>query len=99
LPKSVKRSVENATIVTYRRINLLYDQPDTTCRSFHTYDTTVCKYYVAEINFIIVLRAAFACTDPESEKKTDGLTVFFVLSRSAQVKATHRKLMKLTPGL
>jgi len=49
------------------------------------------------INFINILQAAFASTDPESIKKTDNLTVFFALSGSKQVKAAPRMLMKLTP--
>ncbi len=48
------------------------------------------------VNFVNVLRAAFACTDPESEKKTDGLTVFFVLFESSHVKASSKMLVKLT---
>jgi len=34
---------------------------------------------------------------PKVQKKIDNLTVFFVLSGSASVKAAHRALMKLTP--
>jgi len=36
--------------------------------------------------------------DPESAKKTDDLTVFFALLKSALVKAACKTLMKLTPG-
>ena len=50
------------------------------------------------VNFIKVLHAAFARTDPKSEKKTDSLTVFFVLLGSTQVKAACKTLMNLTPG-
>jgi len=32
-------------------------------------------------------------------KKADSLTVFFALLGSARVKAAHRMLMKLTPGV
>ncbi len=35
---------------------------------------------------------------PKAQKKTDNLTVSFVLSGSACVKATSRTLMKLTLG-
>jgi len=49
------------------------------------------------VYFINVLWAAFACPDPESAKKTDNLTVFFVLSGSAHIIAACRMLMKLTP--
>jgi len=48
------------------------------------------------LNFINVFRTAFTLADPESAKKTDGFTVFFVLLGSASVKAVHRTLMKLT---
>jgi len=37
--------------------------------------------------------------DPESAKKIDNLTVFFVLLGSALVKAACRMFMKLTPGV
>jgi len=39
-----------------------------------------------EVNFTN-LRPAFIRADPESEKKTDDLTVIFVLSGSVGVKA------------
>ncbi len=52
------------------------------------------------VNFIKVLRAAFARADHESTKKTDNLSVFFVHYRSAPVKAARRTLIKLlTPDL
>ncbi len=35
---------------------------------------------------------------PKAQKKTFKLSVFFVLSGSASVKAAHRMLMKLTPN-
>ena len=50
-------------------------------------------------NFINVLQAAFTCTDPISAKKTVKSSSFFALSGSASVKAAHRTLMKLTPGV
>jgi len=49
-------------------------------------------------NFINILRAAFAHSDPESAEKTDNLTVFFVLLGSAHIKAAHKTFIKLTPG-
>ena len=52
----------------------------------------------AGVNFINILRLAFMCADPKSAKKIDNLTVFFVLSGSARVKATQIMLMKLTPN-
>ncbi len=42
--------------------------------------------------------AAFTLVDPESIKKIDNLTVFFMHLGSARVEAVHRTLMKLTPG-
>jgi len=51
------------------------------------------------VNFINVLRAAFALADPESAKKTVKLSVFFALSGSALAKAAPKMLLKLTPGL
>jgi len=50
-----------------------------------------------EVNFINILPAAFTSTDPKSVKKTDNLTVFFMLSGSALAKAARRMLMKSTP--
>ncbi len=35
--------------------------------------------YRSSVNFINILREAFACADPKSAKKTDSSTVFFVL--------------------
>jgi len=35
--------------------------------------------------------------DPKSAKKTDKLTVLYVLLESSSVKAAHKMLMKLTP--
>jgi len=39
------------------------------------------------------------CTDPKSRKQTNGLIVFYALSGSASVKAVHKILTQLTPGL
>jgi len=58
---------------------------------------TVISSSASSVNFINILRAAFACADPKSAKKTDNLTVFFLLSISGRVKAVHGMLMKLTP--
>ncbi len=49
------------------------------------------------INFIKILRAAFSLADLKSAKKTENLTVFFVILGSGHVKASRRTLMKLTP--
>jgi len=49
------------------------------------------------LNFINILRAAFARPDPERAKKTNNLTVYFALLGYACAKAAHRMLMKLTP--
>ena len=53
----------------------------------------------AGLNFINVLQAAFTPADPKSGKKLLNFTVFFALLESAGVKAAHRTLVKLTPGL
>jgi len=50
-----------------------------------------------KVNFINVLLASFTLADPNSGKKTDGFTVFFVLSGSSYEKAARWMLMKLTP--
>jgi len=50
------------------------------------------------LKFINVLHEAFMFEDPKSIKKTVKLSIFFALSGSARVIATHRTLMKLTPG-
>ncbi len=50
-----------------------------------------------KVNFINVLLASFTLADPNSAKKTNGFTVFFVLSGSSYKKAACRMLMKLTP--
>ncbi len=49
------------------------------------------------VNFINVLRAAFACADPKSTKN-DNLNVFFMLLGPSCVKAARRMLVKMTPG-
>jgi len=50
------------------------------------------KNKITEVNFINILPAAFTCADPKSVKKTDNLTVFFMLSGSALAKAARRML-------
>ncbi len=52
----------------------------------------------SRVNFINVLQAAFARSDPKDAKKTVKLTVSIALSGSAGKKAAHRMLMKLTPA-
>ncbi len=42
------------------------------------------------VNFIKVLRAAFARADPKSAKKTVKLSVFFALLGSAHIKASRK---------
>jgi len=60
-----------------------------------------CKH-VGEIDpwcpFSSILRAALTYEDSKSTKKTDDLTVFFMLSGSAPLKAARRTLMKLISG-
>jgi len=48
---------------------------------------------IINVDFINVLRVAFAHTDPESAKKTDTLSVFFALLGSTGIKAACRTLM------
>jgi len=38
-------------------------------------------------------------TDSKSAKKTDNLSVFFAPLGSVRVKAAHKMLVKLTPGV
>ncbi len=49
------------------------------------------------VDFTNILRADFMCTIPKSAEKTDNLSVFIELSRSAHVKAVSKMLVKLTP--
>ncbi len=44
-----------------------------------------------------ILHEASTCADPKSVKKTNRLTVFFVLCGSLHAKAAHKVLVKLTP--
>jgi len=53
---------------------------------------------ISRINFINILRAALAHTDPESAKNTVKPLVFFALLESGRVIASHKMLMKLKPG-
>jgi len=49
------------------------------------------------VNLTNILHTAFTFVDPKSAKKTNkDLTVFFVLSGFARVKAAHKMLVKLT---
>jgi len=50
------------------------------------------------VDFINILRAAFTFKDPKSVKNTIKPSVFFVLLGSAGIKASHKMLVKLTPG-
>jgi len=50
------------------------------------------------VNFINILQAALTHTDPERAKKTDNLTVFFVLLGSSCTKAA-RRMFKFYPSL
>jgi len=47
------------------------------------------------VNFITVLRAAFALTDPECAKRLTTCLSFFALSGFVHVKAACRSMMKL----
>jgi len=44
------------------------------------------------------MRSFYACKSQKC-KKTDGLTVFFCTLGSACLKATHKMLVKFTPGV
>jgi len=51
------------------------------------------------VNFIIILQAAFALTDPKNAKRSDNSTVFIALSGFVIVKTACRMLMQLSPVL
>jgi len=57
------------------------------------------KWLRTGVNFINILRAAFARADPKIAIKIDNSTVFFALSGSERVKAAHRTLIKMTTGV
>jgi len=46
------------------------------------------------VDFTNILRTAFTFEDPNSAKKTDRLTVYFVLWVSGCIKAAHKMLVK-----
>ncbi len=91
-PFFVRKQIEHISQVTFQVCNF-------GAKFFYKkYANKMSVKSASGVNFIIVLlQAAFACTDPESSKKTDNLTVFFVFSGSVCVKAPFKKLMKLTP--
>jgi len=51
------------------------------------------------VNFTNIIRAALMLADPKSAKKLLDLMIFFALLVSAQIKAAHKMLMKLTPEI
>jgi len=52
------------------------------------------------VNLTNVLHAAFTLVDPESVKKIQlSHPYLFTYSGSASIKAVHRMLMKLSPGV
>ncbi len=51
------------------------------------------------VNFTNILLAAFMLVDPKSIKKIYNLTVIFTHLGSACLKAAHKMLMKLSPGV
>ncbi len=55
--------------------------------------------YPSGLNFINVLRSAFALVDPKIVKKTVKLSIFFTLLGSTSVKAARKTLVKLTPDV
>jgi len=50
-------------------------------------------------NLTNILHEAFTRTDHKSAKNNDSLTVCFATLGSGRVKAVHKMLMKLTPGI
>ncbi len=59
----------------------------------------MCIYVPTGVNFTNIIQAAFTHADPEQAKKTDNLTVFFMLLGSLGIKALLKTLMKKTPGV
>jgi len=51
---------------------------------------------IPDVNFISILRAAFALKDPKSIKKIDNLTVFLCFW-DLRVKAARKTMVKSTP--
>jgi len=54
--------------------------------------------YRFDFDITNILRAAFTQADPKSAKNTVRLSVLFALLGSVPLKASHKMLMKLTPG-
>jgi len=50
------------------------------------------------VNFTNMFTCSFCTCQSQKRKKTDDLTVFFMLLGSAHVKAAQRMSMKSTPG-
>ncbi len=50
------------------------------------------------VNFTNMFMRSFCARRSRKRKKTDNMTVFFMLLDSRGVNAAHRTLMKLTPG-
>ncbi len=50
------------------------------------------------VNFINIFMRSFCTPKSRKRKKTDNLTVFFMLLGSEHVNSVGRMLMKLTPG-
>jgi len=55
--------------------------------------------FLPGVDFTNILHKASALTDPKSAKNTVKLSVFFVLLGSVCLKAAHKTLIKLTPGI
>ncbi len=51
------------------------------------------------LNFTNIFKLSFYARRSRKRKKTDDLTVFFMLLGSVSVKAVRRTLMKLSPAL
>jgi len=66
--------------------------------SFHLCGVPQTLDWQPGVNFINVLRAAFAHVDPKSVKRYWGFDWILTLLGSTHVKAVRRTLMKLSPG-
>ncbi len=56
-------------------------------------------FQVSIYNFTNIIHIAFMRADHKSAENTVKLSVFFALLGSAQVKAAHKMLVKLTTGV
>jgi len=94
----MERSARNAST-----LQVIYNQDEELTQKAYqksqATDTSRSNDQSSGVNFTNVLCAAFTLIDHESIKKIDNLIVIFTLLGSVRVKAVHRMLMKLSPGL